>query len=311
MCVLGFGLSAATAWAAFATPTTSAGNEYRAAPDWVAPSAARSVVEKSQGGIPGYIRPGGGYRVLAQVTDSGNPSSGITSVIADGGEGPQALSSGTIFTVGGLDYNYRSALVTTSAVPEGVYPYTLASTDGVGNSRLQSGFSATVDNTAASATGVQAANKAGGILGRPEIGDTATLTFNDTIDPISVISGWNGALTDVVVRIDNNVAAQGGFDAMTIYNASNSAALPLGTVRLARTDYVTANSTFGVTGTTSKLTLSGGVATVQLGTAAGTPTTAAGTGSMTWFPASAAYDRAGNPTSTTSTTETGTVDVEF
>lgn len=308
ICVLGFGLSAATALAAFATSTVSAGNEYRSAPDWIAPTTVRSVFQKSQGGIPGYIRQLGGYRVFAQVTDSGNPSSGITSVISDGGDGAEALSSGTIFNVGGLDYNYRSALITAPTVSEGTYPYTVTSTDGVPNSRVQSGFSVTVDNTAAFATGVQTANKTSGIAGRPEIGDTATLTYNETIDPISVISGWGGASTNVVVRIDNNVSSQ---DQLTIYNAGNTAALPLGTVRLGRSDYVTANTTFGASGTASTLTLSGGVATIQLGTAAGSATTAASTGSMIWSPAGGAYDRAGNPTSTASTTETGTADKEF
>jgi len=77
-----------------------------------------------------------------------------------------------------------------------------------------------------------------------------------------VIPGWGGASTNVVVRIDNNVT---GRDEVTFYNAANSAVLPLGAVNLNRNGYVGGYTTFGASGTASTLTLSGGVATVQLG----------------------------------------------
>ena len=64
-----------------------------------------------------------------------------------------------------------------------------------------------VDNTAPTASTVQTANKAGGIAGRPEIGDTITFTFSEPIDPKSVLSGWTGAATSAVVRIGDNCPA--------------------------------------------------------------------------------------------------------
>jgi hypothetical protein len=301
----------ATAWAAFTGSVESPNNEFRAAPDWVAPTVEEAVIQKIQGGIPGYIRPGGGYRINAVVSDSGNPSSGITSVNATLSAGPAPLGAGE-FSIAERNYNYRSQTITApSSLSVGTQTYPITSVDGAENVRTQSGFSVIVDSTAATATAVATTNKAGGILGRAELGDSATLTYSEIIDPNSVIAGWTGAATNVVVRIDNNVLAYGGSDALTIYNATNSAALPLGTIDLNRTDFVGANVTFGATGTPSLLTLANGVATVVLGTASGATTTSSSNTTTVWFPAAGATDRAGNPTATTTRTEAGTADREF
>ena len=74
-----------------------------------------------------------------------------------------------------------------------------------------------------------------------------TLTFSEVIDPESVLAGWTGAATNVVVRITN----AGGGDVVTIRNAANTAQLPLGSVDLTGTQYVTADRDFGATGTAS------------------------------------------------------------
>ena len=83
--------------------------------------------------------------------------------------------------------------------------------------------------------------------------------------------------------------------------------LPLGTIRLNRTDYTTATVNF----TNSTMTLAGGVVTITLGTPSGAVTTAAGTATMRWNASATATDLAGNTASTTSFYETGTVDVDF
>jgi hypothetical protein len=114
-----------------------------------------------------------------------------------------------------------------------------------------------------------------------------------------------------VVRINNNAVATGGNDQVLIFNSTNTTQLPLGSINLGRTDYVTANLTFGATGTTSKMTMSGNAITVTLGTQSAAGTTAATTGTMTWTPSATAYDRAANPCSTTVDTESGTVDRDF
>jgi hypothetical protein len=163
-----------------------------------------------------------------------------------------------------------------------------------------------VDNTAPTAADIQAANKAGSTAGKPELGDTVTYTFSEPIDPHSILANWTGAATNVVVRISNATN-----DPLTVYNAANTTQLPLGSVALGRNDYVTANATFGASGTASTMVQSGNSITITLGTASAGPTTAASTGSMIWTPSASAYDRAGNAETTTARTETGSADKEF
>jgi hypothetical protein len=303
--------TAGTAWALYTDSVASEGNELVAATDWVAPSASASVIAKSQGGVPGYIRQGGAYQVYAGVTDTGAPASGISSVTANvstitTGQSAAALSSGS-FPIGGVTYTHRSAALTANAVlTAGTYSYSLTSKDLANNSRTQSGSTVIVDNTAPTATDVQTTNKTGNTLGRPEIGDSITFTFSEPIDPISILANWTGTATGVVVRITN-----GTNDTLTVFNATNTTQLPLGSVNLGRTDYVTANATFGATGTASSMAQSTNAITVTLGTASAGPSTASANGSMIWTPSASAYDRAGNAETTTARTETGTADKDF
>jgi hypothetical protein len=280
--------------------------------DWTPPTASAAAVAKAAGGDAGYIRAGGTYYTYANVTDGGNPGSGVASVSADAGLGAVALSAtGGPWTVDGVSYNYRSALQTlASGTTAGTYPFTVSSTDSdtPANAQTQNGFSVVVDNTAASASDVQTAN-GGSIAGRPEQGDTITFTYSEPIERLSVLPGWTGTTANVVVRINNASP-----DRLLVYNAANTALLPLtnGTgLSLARTDYVGANRTFGVTGTPSTMVRSGNSITITFGTQSGAGTTAAGNGTMAWTPSASATDRAGNATSTTARNETGAADREF
>jgi hypothetical protein len=308
-CVLALAGLTGSVWGAFTAQSGNHGNQFVAASDWVAPTASASVIQKTEGGIPGYIRQGGGYRIYAATTDGGNPASGTASVAANAtsittGQTAEALSSGS-FTIAGQSYNGRGPNKTVNAtLAAGTYTYSLTSTDVAGNSRSQTGFPVIVDDTAPGASDVQSTNKAGNIAGHPDIGDSITLTYNELVDPNSVLSGWGGSATNVAVRIDNDVAAEGGNDALTVYNAANTAALPLGTVNLGGTGYVAANTTFGATGTASSMSQSTGI-TVTLGTASGTPTTTGVKTSMVWSPSAGATDRAGNPASTAARTQSG------
>jgi hypothetical protein len=307
--------AAASAWGAFTDQAASSGNQITAAPDFVAPTVASSVIQKTEGGIAGYIRRGGTYRVYASAGDAGNPASGIASVTGDLGSVTTGLTGASLaggsFTVDGQAYNRQSASLTANAIlGAGAHPYSLSSADNAGNARTQTGFSVIVDNTAPTGTTIDSGNKTGNTAGKPEIGDTVTFTYDELIDPNSVLSGWTGSATNVVVRIDDNVAGNGSNDVLTVYNSQNSSALPLGTVDLGHNNYVGANSTFGATGNASKMAQSAGAITVTLGTASGSPTTGAA-GTTVWSPASGATDRAGNHSSTATVTETGAVDKEF
>ena len=295
----------------FTGTASNAGDSFATAADWKAPTAGRSVIGKTAGGTPGFIKQGGTYFVYADVTDSGNPASGISSVTSDTSNVNTGASSSTLgsgsFSIGGLSYSHRSASLTANAVvAAGTYNYTVTSTDAAGNSGTQT-FTVTVDNTVPTGTDVQAANGTG-TAGRPDQNDTVTFTFSEPIDPNSVLAGWSGSATNAVVRINNNTPVN---DQLQVFNAANTAQLPLGSVNLGRTDYVNANRTYGATGTASSMSMIGNSITVVLGTASGAGSTAAATGAMVWTPSATATDRAGNAASTANATETGAADKEF
>jgi hypothetical protein len=318
LAVLLLAVTAGSVWAAFTAKAGSNGDEIRAAADWVAPTAGASVIQKTEGGTPGYIRQGGTYRVYASVTDAGNPASGTSSVTGNvstvtTSQTAASLSAGS-FTVGGLGYNRQSSSVTANAsLAAGTYGYSLTAVDIAANSRTQSDYSVIVDNTAPNGADVQTANKAGGTAGHPEQGDSITLTFSEPIDPNSVLGGWTGSTTNVVVNLDHTVPAFGNNDTVTVYNAANTTLLPLGTVNLGRAGYAPANAdvAFGESGTASTMTESGNAITITLGTPSETAGTVSSSGTMIWSPAGGATDRAGNHEGAGTRSESGTADKEF
>jgi hypothetical protein len=309
--LLGLAATAGVVWALYTDDAASNGNELVAAADWVAPTASASVIGKSQGGAPGYVKQGGTYMVYANVGDSGAPASGISTVSANAStitaaQSAAALGSGS-FTIGGVSYGHRSGTLTANGtLAAGTYSYSLTSKDLAGNSRTQGGYTVIVDNTAPTAADIQAANKSGGTAGRAEIGDSVTYTFSEPIDPHSILANWNGQATSVVVRLTNATG-----DPLTVFNATNTTQLPLGSINLGRNDYVTSSVTFGAGGTASTMVQSGNSITITLGTASAATTTAASNGTMSWTPSASAYDRAGNAETTTARSETGSADREF
>lgn len=215
------------------------------------------------------------------------------------------LSFGS-YSAGGSTYNYRSAQLTSgSAIAAGSQSYSVTATDSGGTTQTRN-FSVDVEITAPSAGDVQVSNTSGGTIGRAEAGDTLALTYSEQIDANSVLSGWGGALTPVVVRLNN-----ANPDTVRIFNAANSTQLPLGTVNLGRNDFTNANRTFGASGTASTMVQVGPVITITLGTQSAAATTAAGTGTMIWTPSGTATDRAGNAASTTARSEGGSADIDF
>jgi hypothetical protein len=309
--LIGTTLTVGGVFGSFTATGINSGNSFATAPDFRAPTAGRSVIGKSAGGIPGFIKQGGAYFVYADVTDTGNPASGISTVTSNTSNVTTLATSTTLssgsFSIGGLSYSHRSASLTANAVlAAGTYNYAVTSTDVAANSGTQT-FTVTVDNTAPTGTDVQTTS-GGATAGRPDQNDTITFTFSEQIDPNSILAGWTGTATNVVVRINNNTPTN---DQLQVFNSANTAQLPLGNVDLGRTDYTNASRTFGATGTASSMSMSGNSITVVLGTASGAGSTAAATGTMVWAPSATATDRAGNAASTANATETGAVDKEF
>lgn len=276
-------------------------------PEAIAPTISRRVVSKTTPYLAGSVRQGGTYYVYAEATDAG---CGVATVRADvssvtTGQTSVALVAGT-YSAGGVAYSYRSAALTANAVlSEGSKAYTVSATDNASNV-ASAPFSVTVDNTGPTATDVQAVNRSA-TVGKPEAGDSITLSFSEIIDPESVLVGWTGVSSDVVVRITHNLTG----DVLTIRDSANTAQLPLGSVTLAGTEYVSTTRDFGASGTKSSMTATGTTLVLTLGTPSGTTGTQLVGGAMVWAPSASATDGAGNACQTTSATESGLLDVEF
>jgi hypothetical protein len=273
--------------------------------DTVAPSVPAAAIAKTQGGTAGFIKQGGTYYVYANVTDAG---SGVATVTANvttvtTGQTAVALSAGS-FIAGGASYNYRSAqLAASNPLAAGAKAFSITAADAAGNSGTQSGFSVTVDNTAPSASDVQTTNVGGSQTGRADTGDTITFTYSETMDPSSIQSGWTGTGTTVTLRLINGGA---GNDSVQIWDSANTTQLPLGSVNLGGTGYVTASVNF----TGSTMTQSGAAITITLGTPSGA-TTRGAAATMTWTPSTTATDRAANACSATAVNESGGNDRNF
>jgi hypothetical protein len=276
------------------------------------PSVSASVVAHAAAGAG--VKAGGSYFVYANAADGG---SGIDSVKAD----VSALTTGqtavtlaacsSSCTVGATTYAYKSAQLTAgSGLAAGAKTYTVTASDAAGNSTAATSFSASVDNTAPTAVDVQTP-VVGATVGRPELGDTLTLTFSEQIDAATVLAGWSGSSTSVVVRISN--AGGASHDIVTFWSAANSAQLPLGSVELGGAGYVTTGTTvtFGAGGTASSMVQAGALMTITLGTPSVTAKTVSTKTAMTWSSSTTPADLAGNPATGNSASESGTSDVQF
>jgi hypothetical protein len=271
------------------TDTTQNPQTLSAVTDFLAPSAGASAIAKSQGGVTGYVKAGGTYYVYANVTDSGDPASGIASVKADvssiTGKTTEVLSAGS-YTVGGVSYNYRSAQLTADGnLKAGSKSYTLTLADAAGNTSTPS-FSVTADNGPFEGSDFATGNVSGGTQGKPEKGDTVAFTFNKAPEPGSIVSGWDGSGTkSVTVSIEDKASE----DTLAVEGAT------IGSVAL-KGDFTEGKTT---TFTGSSMSLSGSTVTVVLGTeSAGSVKTNTGKTKPVWTPSASVFDRAWNACST-------------
>jgi hypothetical protein len=193
--------------------------------------------------------------------------------------------------------------VTKSSLPESGNPYTysITMTDNLGNTSSQSS-TVNADNTPPKAVDVQTTN-GGATPGKPEQGDQVTLTYSERLSRgIADETGRN-----VVVHIDNS----GTNDILSVWSSSNKSQDAYeGSVKLGG-DYVSANRTFGATGTPSRIVRSGNSLVVTLGTASGTTNTVTGPKTMVWTPSTSAYDAVCLHVLAGTVTESGTGDPDF
>ena len=275
--------------------------------DTLPPVVGAATIQKSEGGLPGFIRPSGTYRVYAAITD---PGSAITSATTNAsaitaGATTSALTAGS-WTIAGATYNYRSAQLTAgNKLTAGTQTFTITATDSFAHTMTSSPFSVTVDTTRPSGSSLTTTNRAGGVVGRAETGDSITFTFSEQIEPNSILGGWDGTGTAVTLQLLN--AGGGGGDRVQIWDATNTSQLPLGVVRLGSTGYTTTSITFS----SSTMTRTGNAITVLLGTPSGAGTTAVVTSNTRWNPSTTATDLAGNACQNTAVNEPGAADAEF
>ncbi len=285
-CALTVGLSAASFTDSSQNPQTVS-----AVADFLAPSAGASTIAKSQGGVAGYVKKGGTYYVYADVTESGNPASGIASVKADvsaltSGQTAVSLVAGS-YAVGDDSFNYRSAQLTAGgSLSAGSKSYSLTLADAAGNSRTQT-FAVTVDNGPFAGSDFETANASGGTSGKAEKGDTISFVFNKAPDPASIVAGWDGSDAKTVTV---SIADSSSSDALSVSGAT------IGGVGL-QGDYTSSGKTTTFTG--SSLTLSGSTVTIALGTdSAGNARSESSKNKPVWTPSASNYDVAGNACST-------------
>ena len=204
--VLGLGSGAL---AAFSATTTDGVNQFVAAADWEPPHVTRTIIAKTPGYLGGKIRQGGQFFVYAQIDDGGNPPAGVGTVTADvsafsTGGTAVAMTAGRVLGRGrALQLPQRGAH---RDQPDGgrnpdllVHdgrrrrPRAFPDADGIHGDRRQH---------RPGSRELTAANRAGGVVGRAEQGDSITYTWNEPIDPESLIAGWNGGSpTTVTARL--------------------------------------------------------------------------------------------------------------
>jgi hypothetical protein len=285
-CILAVGFSAASF-----TDTTQNPQTIGAVADFLPPMASTSVIDQKENRAAGYIRSGAAYYVYANVTDSGNPASGITSVKADvtsitSGQDEVALVAGS-YTADGISYNYRSAeLKAKASLSAGTKSYALDLADSTGNSGEQ-GFTATAF-AAFKGSEFESDNSSGGTEGKPEKGDTVNFEFNNLPEASSFVSGWTGSDTkSVTVSITDGSAN----DSLAVSGAA------IGSVAL-KGDFTDSTATFSE----SSMSLSGSTVTIVLGTASGSIKTDTDKSKAVWTPSLSNYDLAGNACSTSNVT---------
>jgi hypothetical protein len=241
----------------------------------------------------GFIR--GTVTLGAAPADSG---SGIASVTIQ--RAPAATATWT--TVCSDTTVPYSCSLNTIVLTDGGYDLRAVATDIAGNTTTSATVAnRVVDNTAPTGVDIQTSNVAGGTVGKPETGDLLTFTLSEPVAPASVLSGWGGAATSVVVRFTN-----GNPDVISVYDSTNTTQLALGSVRSGK-KYVTGDVAF----LASSALLSGSTIAVTLGVPNGSTAKANGSTTLQWTPSTAATDRAGNPLTAGTIAESGLADLDF
>ena len=313
--VLGAGaaLSAASVptLSAWTSTTSNPSGTVSAIPDWVAPPIERFAVVKEEGGMPGYVKPGGKYHVCSKIgADSGNPASGLAQVLTNVSTLTTGILNGVLNLLGGgspclATDNRDSGLLTLSAgTTIGTKSVSIQVRDNANNTNSQTS-SVVVDGDLPAPVDVTTVN--GGTLNKPDEGDQIIFTFDEAIDPHAIIDGWDGTGQRTITV--SGSSAGGGNDRL----AFSVPIVASGGYLTIRNDYITGAVTYASSTIQALGTQKGTQYVVTLGAMSDTTRTRArtGTAAMTWATSGLVYDYAGNRLPATAFLEPGSLDADW
>jgi hypothetical protein len=249
-----------------------------------------------------FTNPGTLLRGTVALTATATDPAGVTSVTFQ----YKPSTSGSWTSCAADTSSPYSCSVNTTGLTSGQnYDFRATSVDTLGHSSTSATYTAKIDNTGPTGTGVQAVNGPGAATpGKIDAGDTVTFTYSEAMAPASIQSGWDGSAVAVTVRVTNS----GSNDLLTVYNAGETARLNLTNSTGLQ---LKANRVSGTAKWAATMVMSGNSVIITLGsTTSTTATTATTTTPMVWTPSASATDLAGNACATTAVTESGT-DVDF
>jgi len=293
----------------FTSSATNTGSTFSAATVNQAPEVARSVIARNVS-ASGSLTRSAKFYVYAQATDDSAVSTvKATLTNITGSSTAVSLVAGS-WTVAGATYNYRSAQLTASSSLSGSSKtYTVTATDA---KSLTDTFDGTVavDTTSPQPSSIVTTNRSGGTAGRAEQGDSITYTYNEAIDPESILAGWNGASTDVQVGIIDSSS-----DYVQVYapSATNpDTPTNLGKVDLSQGGFTNSGyAVFGLTSadnTPSTMVMSNANKTITVTFGSldyGSVNTVNNFATERWTPVAATLDLAGNAVVTSTITAGG------
>jgi hypothetical protein len=272
--------------AVFTASATNAGSSFATAADWDAPAVTLTI--PADGSATNDTTP-----TLSGA--AGNATGDSTTVTVKIYSGSSA--TGTALQTKTVTRSAATWTTTASTLAAGTYTAQATQTDTAGNTGTSSANTFTVDTTRPTVSGVSADNKTGGTAGKIDAGDTVTFGFSETIDPASVLSGWDGTSTAVKLRFTNSTT-----DSFTVLDSNSQANVHLGTVAT-KGNYVTTTTTFSAT---MAMSADGTSVVVMLGTPSNVASTANTAKKMVWTFSTSIKDLAGNAITTSPSTWTET-----
>lgn len=160
---------------------------------------------------------------------------------------------------------------------------------------------------------VTIANKAGGIAGRPESGDIATLVLSGQLDEPTMCSGWSNASSTQSLTLQWSIVNGGaGNDTLSVTGTSGtcSTGLHVGGINLGSAGYNTSTAAINFSTALNALVVGGSTTTLTVtlnGLKNGTPGTVTSGTAAVWTPDAVLRDRAGNSSGSNLATSTATV----